>query len=111
MWSHEEKPLIPQRSAQWYQQQALEEIQEKMQSPSQHPPFNTQTSSLRFSIYHLVEFKESKQAHLMCPRTIPGLESALESGTIFLGTQTMSSGLEVASNGAEGRKKPLRVFG
>ena len=42
---------------------------------------------------------------------LPLLESVLQKGTVLPGTQTMSSGLEMSSDGSKGRKKALCLFG
>ena len=42
---------------------------------------------------------------------IPLLESVLQNGTVLPGTQMMPSCLEMSSDGTEGGKKALRVFG
>ena len=42
---------------------------------------------------------------------VSGLKSVLQNGTVLPGTQTMSSWLEMSSNGSKGGEKALCLFG
>ncbi|GHO73865.1 hypothetical protein KSD_16360 [Ktedonobacter sp. SOSP1-85] len=51
----------------------------------------------------------------ICDQFPPGylillLESVLQNGTVFSGTQTVVSRLEMPSDGTEGSEKALRLF-